>query len=115
MKIHNVPMRLALDPIALALAQCAHAGAAALLMLAVGAWFSPARAERADRDQPTNVESDRLYYDDGKQTTGVHRPRRADEGADPQRPHGAAATDEPANGDGARKAGDIPTEARRSR
>ncbi len=69
MKSHDVPMRLALDPIALALAQCAHAGAAALLLLAVGAWLSPARAERADRDQPTNVESDRLYYDEGKQTT----------------------------------------------
>ena len=39
----------------------AHAG--------VGAWLSPARAERADRDQPTNVESDRLYYDEAKQTT----------------------------------------------
>jgi lipopolysaccharide export system protein LptA len=69
MKSHDVPMRLALDPIALALAQSACAGFAVLLMLAAGAWWSPARAERADRDQPTNVESDRLYYDEAKQTT----------------------------------------------
>jgi lipopolysaccharide export system protein LptA len=29
----------------------------------------PAQAERADRDKPTNIESDRLQYDDAKQTT----------------------------------------------
>ena len=29
----------------------------------------PAQAEKADRDKPTNIESDKLQYDDAKQTT----------------------------------------------
>jgi lipopolysaccharide export system protein LptA len=41
--------------------------AALLILLAVLA-AAPARAERADRDKPLNVEADRMLADDGKQT-----------------------------------------------
>ncbi len=37
--------------------------------LACGLGVAPARAERADRDKPTYIESDRLNYDEPKQTT----------------------------------------------
>ena len=38
-------------------------------LLGAAALASPALAERADRDLPTNVESDRMHYDEPKQTT----------------------------------------------
>lgn len=56
------PMRVALAPTVLA----RHCLAATLLLAALA---SPALAERADREQPTNVESDRMQYDEPKQTT----------------------------------------------
>ncbi|HVL56085.1 MAG TPA: lipopolysaccharide transport periplasmic protein LptA, partial [Burkholderiaceae bacterium] len=39
---------------------------AAAIAAALGA--PPAAAERADREQPTRIESDRMLYDDAKQT-----------------------------------------------
>lgn len=48
----------------------ASALAVAALTLALPAVLpSAARAEQADRDKPTNVESDRMHYDERKQTT----------------------------------------------
>ena len=41
---------------------------AALVVLAAALAALPARAERADRDKPVNVEADRMLADDGKQT-----------------------------------------------
>lgn len=40
-----------------------------LLILVSALVAVPAMAERADRDKPTNIESDRLQYDDGKKVT----------------------------------------------
>jgi lipopolysaccharide export system protein LptA len=42
-------------------------GLAASIALAL--FCLPVQAERADRDQPTNIEADKLQYDDAKQTT----------------------------------------------
>jgi lipopolysaccharide export system protein LptA len=37
--------------------------------IAIALCCLPVHAERADRDKPTNIESDKLLYDEGKQTT----------------------------------------------
>jgi len=37
--------------------------------IALGFFCLPVQAERADRDKPTNIEADKLQYDDIKQTT----------------------------------------------
>jgi lipopolysaccharide export system protein LptA len=39
------------------------------LAVALALFCLPVQAERADRDQPTNIEADKLHYDDAKQTT----------------------------------------------
>ena len=39
------------------------------LAVALALLCLPVQAERADRDQPTNIEADKLQYDDAKQTT----------------------------------------------
>jgi lipopolysaccharide export system protein LptA len=39
------------------------------LAVALALLCLPVQAERADRDQPTNIEADKLHYDDVKQTT----------------------------------------------
>ena len=45
------------------------AGAAIALALAFGlAWAFSARAERADRDRPVNIEADRMTADDAQKT-----------------------------------------------
>jgi lipopolysaccharide export system protein LptA len=66
---HDASMRFARDSIGLAtLANGALVGAA-LLVLFAALWGAPVRAERAERDRPTYIESDRLHYDETKQTT----------------------------------------------
>lgn len=37
--------------------------------IALALFCLPAQAERADRDAPTNIEADKLQYDEGKQTS----------------------------------------------
>lgn len=42
--------------------------AVALILVFIAALAAPARAERADRDRPVNIESDRMSADDSKKT-----------------------------------------------
>ena len=46
-----------------------HSFLVVLLLLAFSGWGAPARAEKADRNKPMNVEADALRYDDLKQTS----------------------------------------------
>ncbi|RYF73871.1 MAG: lipopolysaccharide transport periplasmic protein LptA, partial [Comamonadaceae bacterium] len=40
-----------------------------LLLLLAGGWMPDARAEKADRAKPMNIEADSMRYDDLKQTS----------------------------------------------
>ena len=40
-----------------------------ILMASVMAWMGPGHAEKADRDKPTTIDSDKLNHDDQKQIT----------------------------------------------
>lgn len=64
-----VPSAVPIVPIRHRLADHALKRVVSAVLLGAAALASPALAERADRDMPTNVESDRMHYDEPKQTT----------------------------------------------